>query len=277
MLPWGDVVLPWPCKFLALHTHPYIMEARTHFNNMSGLSSRDQNLLYRFGSGPKLPVTHSTVHEAFESMVDAHPTTVAAVHGDKSITYQQLDLAANRLAHYLINSGLRPRQRVCLVVQRSLEMLIGILGILKTGCQYVPIDGGVASEQALKHMLEDKEARFILCLPSYWDKVKQFARQDAVVVELGMDTGAFYSPQRPHVPVLSNDGVYAMYTSGKCFPFEIMFLLIRFKGSTGVPKGVDVKHGTITNALLLEPGRLKITVGSKVGQVLNISFAMGKK
>jgi non-ribosomal peptide synthetase component F len=213
-LPWGDAVLPWPHKFPTPQTYPCIMEARSHFNSMSGLSSRDQSLLYRFGSGPKLLVTHSTVHGAFESIVDAYPTTIAAVHGDKSITYQQLDLAANRLAHYLINSGLRPRQRVCLVVQRSLEMLIGILAILKTGCQYVPIDGGVASEQALKHMFEDKEARFILCLPDYWDRVRQFARRDAVVLELGMDAGAFYSPQRPQVQVLSNDGVYAMYTSG---------------------------------------------------------------
>jgi non-ribosomal peptide synthetase component F len=190
------------------------MEAQLQFSNMLGLSPEDRKSVYQFGSGPELPVSYSTVHEAFESIVDSHPTVVAAVYGDKTITYHQLDLAANRLAHHLINSGLRPRQRVCLVVQRSLEMLIGILAILKAGCQYVPIDGGVASEQALKHILEDTEARFILCLPKYWDKVSQFARRDAIVLELGMDTGAFYSPQRPHIQVSSNDGVYAMYTSG---------------------------------------------------------------
>ena len=193
------------------------MEGRVHFSNMSALPSDDQDLLYQFGCGPKLPVSHSTVHEAFESIVDAHPTVVAAVHGDKTLTYHQLDLAANRLAHHLINSGLRPRQRVCLVVQRSLEMLIGILAILKAGCQYVPIDGGVASEQALKHMLDDTEARFVLCLPIYWDKVTQFKRRDAIVLELGMDTGAFYSPQRPNIRVSADDGVYAMYTSGNTF------------------------------------------------------------
>ncbi|KAF1931336.1 tyrocidine synthetase 1 [Didymella exigua CBS 183.55] len=235
------------------------MKKQVEFSHMPELSAKDRAFVSTFGRGPRLPVPHDTVHEAFEGIVDTYPTVVAAVHDDRMITYHQLDLAANRLAHHLINSGLRPRQRVCLVVQRSVEMLIGLLAILKAGCQYVPIDGGVASDQALKHIFEDTEARFILCLPKYWDKVRQFARRDAIVLELGMDTGAFYSSLRPSVKVSGNDGIYAMYTSG----------------STGVPKGVDVKHSTMTNALLLEPGRLRITVGSKVAQVLSVSFAMG--
>lgn len=190
------------------------MEEQVQFSNMSGLSAEDQAFVSTFGRGPRLSVPHDTVHQAFEGIVDAYPTVVAALHGDRKITYHQLDLAANRLAHHLINSGLRPRQRVCLVVQRSLEMLIGLLAILKAGCQYVPIDGGVASDQALQHIFEDTESRFILCLPKYWDKVRQFARKDAIVLEVGMDTGAFYSPLRPCVNVSGNDGVYAMYTSG---------------------------------------------------------------
>lgn len=196
------------------------MEEHVQFENMAGLSAEDQIFVSRFGRGPRLPVSHDTVHEAFESIVDAYPTVIAAVHGDRKITYHQLDLAANRLAHHLINSGLRPRQRVCLVVQRSLEMLIGLLAILKAGCQYVPIDGGVASDQALQHIFEDTEARFVLCLPKYWDKVRQFARRETIVLELGMDTGAFYSPLRPAVKVRGSDGIYAMYTSGASCDLE---------------------------------------------------------
>ncbi|KAF1940829.1 acetyl-CoA synthetase-like protein [Clathrospora elynae] len=230
---------------------------------MTNLATEYRSWVSQFGRGPRLPIPYNTVHEAFESIADAYPTVVAAVHDDKKITYHQLDLAANRLSNYLTDSGLQAGQRVCLVVHRSLEMLIGILAILKAGCQYVPIDGGVVSEKALQHIFEDTEGRFTLCLPSYWDKVRQFARQDAIIVALSMNTGAFYSPRRPRIRVSSNDGVYAMYTSGES------------EGSTGVPKGVDVKHGTMTNALLLEPGRLRITVGSKIAQVLSISFAMG--
>ena len=247
------------------------------FHAMSGLSLEDQTLISTFGSGPTLSVSPTTVHEAFERIVDEHPAVVAAVHEGQTISYLQLDLAANRLAHHLIGSGLRPRQRVCLVVQRSIEMLIGFLAVLKAGCQYVPIDGGVASDQALKHIFEDTESRFILCLPRYWDRVKQFSNPEAIVLELNMTTGAFYSPTRPNIQVTAEDGVYAMYTSGNCAQtLKIGHQLIRIKGSTGVPKGVDVRHGTKTSALLSEPGKLGITVGSKVGQVLSISFAMGK-
>lgn len=199
------------------------MEGLSLFSNMSGLSEKDQTLVSQFGRGARLSVPHNTIHEAFESIVDAYPTVVAAVHGDRKITYHQLDLAANRLAHHLINSGLRPKQRVCLVVQRSLEMLIGIFAIMKAGCQYVPIDGGVASDQALQHIFEDTECRFILCLPRYWDKVRQFSRKEAIVLELGMDTGAFYSPLRPGIKVSPNDGIYAMYTSGKVLKAQKAF------------------------------------------------------
>lgn len=181
---------------------------------MFNLSTSDANTLLQFSQGPKASPSHCTIHSAFESVVDSHPTALAAVYADQQLTYIQLDLAANRLSHYLISSGLRPRQRVCLVVQRSLEMLIGLLAILKAGCQYVPIDGGVASDEALRHIFEDTESRFILCLPRFWDRVNQFADKQCVLLELGMETGAFYDAGRPGVEVTADDGLYAMYTSG---------------------------------------------------------------
>ncbi|KAF1846733.1 acetyl-CoA synthetase-like protein [Cucurbitaria berberidis CBS 394.84] len=235
------------------------MTTQTLSLGLTGLASSPEDVLTRFGHGPKLPVPHSLVHEAFENIADVHPTAIAARFGADTITYEQLDIAANRLAHYLINSGLKPRQRVCLVVQRSFEMLIGLFAILKAGCQYVPIDGGVTSEKALQHIFADTEARFILCLPRFWDKIRQFARKDAIIVALETNTGAFYSTERPTIEVTSADGAYAIYTSG----------------STGKPKGVDVSHGNVTNALLLEPAKLGITIGAQVAQVLNIAFDMG--
>ncbi|CBX90377.1 similar to amino acid adenylation domain-containing protein [Plenodomus lingam JN3] len=221
--------------------------------------SVNNSLLSQFGTGPILPVPHHVVHEAFESIVDTYPAAIAAKFGDATITYRQLDIAANRLAHVLIDSGLKPRQRVCLVVQRSFEMLTGILAILKAGCQYVPIDGGVASEQAMRHIFRDTDARYILCLPRFSDKVRECAGGNAIILALDGDTGADARTERPRVTVTARDGAYAIYTSG----------------STGMPKGVDVSHGNVTNALTLEPAKLGIRVGSKVAQVLSIAFDMG--
>lgn len=159
-------------------------------------------------------IPFDTVHKAFENIVDHHPEVIAAVHDGSELTYSQLDVAANRLANYLTHSGLRPGQPVCLVVQRSLEMMIAILAILKAGCHYVPIDGGVVSEKALQHILQDTEARFVLCLPRYWDNVRRHAHRDVVILELGTETGAFYSCERPSITVAADDSLYIMYTSG---------------------------------------------------------------
>jgi non-ribosomal peptide synthetase component F len=240
---------------------------------MSDLTSSCLNAVSHFDQGPQIPIPYSTIHAAFEHIVDTDPDAIAAIHANHSLTYLQLDLAANRLAHYLIASGLRPRQRVGLVVQRSLEMLIGLLGILKAGCQYVPIDGGVVTDAALRHIVKDTEARFILCLPRYWDRVKRLSGA-CVVLEVGLETGLFYDKARPAVQVDGEDGVYAMYTSGEISTWFKTSVLIQ-AGSTGMPKGVDVRHGSMTNALLTEPGRLGMRVGSKVGQMLSISFGMG--
>jgi non-ribosomal peptide synthetase component F len=246
------------------------------FHSLSGLSPGDQAKFSRFGRGPVVPVLHSSIHEAFEDIARSHPTAIAAKFGDSAITYQQLDTAANRLSHHLIDSGLKPRQRVCLVVQRSFEMLIGIFAILKAGCQYVPIDGGVTSDQAFMHIFTDTNARFILCLPKFWDKVRRFSRRDAILFTLSLDVGAFYPSTKPTVRVSPQYGAYAIYTSGRSLMKLTYRPLILLAGSTGKPKGVDVLHGNVTNALLLEPARLGTTIGSKVGQVLNIAFDMGE-
>lgn len=254
------------------------MDSSTTFQGLDALPTDQQVLVSRFGRGPTVPVPHSTVHQAFEHAADAHPSATAATHRDKSITYSELDTAANRLANHLIDSGLQPRQRVCLVVQRSFEMLVGIFAILKAGCQYVPVDGGVASDEAIRHIMTDTACRFVLCLPKFEEKVERLAASRVVIVPLGIDVEAFTSKSRPRVEVTPADGIYAIYTSGMFLvPLSILpRLLSLFTGSTGKPKGVDVSHGNVTNALLLRPANLGISHGSKVGQFLNVAFDMGK-
>jgi non-ribosomal peptide synthetase component F len=190
------------------------MQAQNTLHDFSNLSLEDQTQLAHFSYGPVIPVPHPSIHEAFERTVELYPTITAAKFGDKVISYQQLNEAANRLAHHLISSGLEPRQRVCLVVQRSIDMLIGIFAILKAGCQYVPIDGGVTSEQALKHIFTDINARFIVCLPKFWDKIRRFARRDASIFALGGDVSASYPSTKPLVRITPKDGAYVIYTSG---------------------------------------------------------------
>ena len=181
----------------------------------SNLPHEGRIALSQFGQGPHRPVPHSTVHEAFESKVDAHPDVIAAVFEHETVTYQQLDTAANRLANYLLASGLQPKERVCLVVSRSLEMLVGIFAILKAGCQYVPIDGGVASDKQLDHIFHDTAVNHILCLRKFKDRVQLFAKATARITPLSLGAYFEHSSDRPMHKCEPAHGCYAIYTSGK--------------------------------------------------------------
>lgn len=251
------------------------MDATALFHGLDSLPHEQQILFSKFGRGASLTVPHGTIHEAFESIVDAHPRNIAAKFEENRITYAELDAAANRLANYLIESGLQPRQRICLVVQRSIEMLVGIFAILKAGCQYVPIDGGISSGPTLRHVLRDTGSKYVLCLPKFLDVVRQNAEEHTAIVVLGQDAEAFCSRDRPRLPISSADGAYAIYTSGEYASVYRQGKTNSIPGSTGKPKGVDVSHGNVTNNLLLEPGKLAIAAGSHVAQVLNIAFDMG--
>jgi len=262
----------------AIPSPPVLMSSSFVFEGLSGLPLDDQLKISRFGRGPSQGVSFFTVHEAFENIVDALPSAIAARHGKRAITYSELDACANGLARRLIGLGLRPKRRVCLVVQRSFEMLVGILAVLKAGCQYVPIDGGVVSDMSLVHIFEDTEAEFVLCLPTFEDRVRKHTHKGTMVVPLDAKLETSWTLERPCIQTSYRDGAYAIYTSGSFKPpfFKISDVNIS-PGSTGKPKGVDVSHANVVNALTLEPGRLGISHGSKVAQVLNIAFDMGKK
>ncbi|GAP89338.1 putative amino acid adenylation domain-containing protein [Rosellinia necatrix] len=234
------------------------------FHSIENLSLEDQRLFNQFGKAPRVSIPFEFIHKAFESIVDSHPHITAIRHYDgTTITYQDLERRANILSHQLIQRGLRPNGRVCIVVSRSIELVVGILAVLKAGAQYVPLDGGIVADAALEHIFGDTEARTILCLSKFRAKVEPHAlKTGADIMELdAMDPkGLFGNEERPRVVMDPNFGAYIVYTSG----------------TTGKPKGVDVRHRTVVNNLLVEPANMKITVGKNVAQLLNISFDMAQ-
>src|SRR5215467_4169657 len=93
-------------------------------------------------------------HELFEEQVKKTPKAEAVVFEDASLSYEELNRRANRLAHYLRELGVKPDERVAICVERGLEMVVGLLGILKAGGAYVPLDPEYPAER-LRYMLED--------------------------------------------------------------------------------------------------------------------------
>lgn len=184
------------------------------FQGLEGLGFSDQVLFHQFGSGPVANPPFKLIHKAFESIVDQQPNVIAVEHDGLSLTYAELERAANGLANRLIVMDLQPRQRVCLVIQRSLPMIIAMLAVLKSGCQYVPLDGQVTTESALHHIMKDTGAPFVLCLKKFQQKIEQLADPTIRIVVLDSSLEKPESQWRPELDINESDGAYAIYTSG---------------------------------------------------------------
>jgi non-ribosomal peptide synthetase component F len=246
---------------------------------LEGLSSDDREQFWQYGRGPSVNVSHNIAHLAFERMVDLEPSAYAAKHGDDIITYRELDAAANRMANYLVEVGLTPKKRVCLVVEESFAMFVGMLAILKTGCQFVLIDGDAAVDRTLCHILKNTGTRFILCSPKFEERAKQNMQKYTRVVCLGAQEDAFASNKRPGIPVAIDDGVYAIYSSGTSLYQLLLWFpspwLTSCSEKDEIPKGIDATHQNVTSTVFPETSRMGISRGSKVAYGLKVSSDIG--
>ena len=168
------------------------------------------------------------VHELFEAQVERTPDAVAAVFEDAALSYAELNRRANRLARRLRERGVGPDTRVAICVERSLEMVVGVLGILKAGGAYVPLDPAYPPER-LRYLLRDSGAAAVLTRGA---PAGPFAELDVPVVDVAAADAA-------HLPE-ANPG------RGKPTPAHLAYVLYT-SGSTGLPKGVMVAHGGVVN------------------------------
>lgn len=208
-------------------TKQALMSVASMSHELESLCPTDRDLFHRFGHGSRIEAKFSLVHQAFEDVVDTHPSLVAAEHDGNTVTYIELERLSNLLANSLIRNGLQPRQRVCLVLQRSIDMVVAILAVIKCGCQYVPLDGGVVPDSVMSHIFEDTQAQYVLCLEKFHDKVQQCAGSTTTIVVLDAPKDEkSSSSERPAVNVDSSDGLYIIYTSGNACSFlEASFFL----------------------------------------------------
>src|SRR5437667_5089242 len=131
---------------------------------LSDLSPKDQEAFQTYSKGADVMVPFATVTSAFGHHVSVQPTARAVVdpETDRTLTYDQLDVHSNSLAMRMLRNGLQPGQSVCLLVKRSVEMVVAIMAVLKAGCQYVPLDAGVITDETLQVALEDTGCKMIL-------------------------------------------------------------------------------------------------------------------
>ncbi|UOB60662.1 amino acid adenylation domain-containing protein [Burkholderia pyrrocinia] len=172
------------------------------------------------------------LHRLFEQQVERTPDAVAAVCDDASLTYAELNLRANRLAHRLVELGVVPDALVGVAMERSLDMIVALLAILKAGGAYVPVDPDYPAER-VRFMIDNAQLRWLL---TQQHLLAALPNTDARVIVVDRDTLELdAAPASNPAPALSGDNLaYMIYTSG----------------STGRPKGALNTHRAITNRIL---------------------------
>jgi amino acid adenylation domain-containing protein len=183
-----------------------------------------QQLLLEWNDTKRDYPRDTCLHQLFEKQVERTPDAVAVVFEERRLTYRELNRRANQLAHYLRSLGVGPEVRVGICMERSVEMVIGLLGILKAGGAYVPLDPAYPKER-LAFMLDDSKATALLTQESLLAGVPEHKAQ---VVRIDSDYEGIgqKSEKDPASEVTADNLAYLIYTSG----------------STGRPKGVAIEH-----------------------------------
>ncbi|MFB2977576.1 amino acid adenylation domain-containing protein [Microseira sp. BLCC-F43] len=195
------------------------------------------------------------LHQLFEAQVEGTPQAEAVVYEEQQLTYQQLNQKANQLAHYLQGLGVGPEVLVGICIERSLEMVVGVLGILKAGGAYVPLDPAYPSER-LAYMLSDSSVRVLLTSKKLLSTLPQLAQaaQGYKIVCLDKDWEVISqeNSENPLSQVQPDNLAYVIYTSG----------------STGQPKGVAMRHLALCNLIWWQ---LQNTTVSSTGRTLQFA------
>lgn len=191
------------------------------------------------------------VQQLVETAVARQPDAIAISYGAEQITYCELNTRANQLAHYLRRRGVGPDVRVGVLVDRSVELIVALLAILKAGGTYVPLDGSYPA-QRLRFMLEDAGVTLML---TKHEQPEVLTEGEVVYLDHGWEQFESESHENPSIVTSAGDLAYVMYTSG----------------STGQPKGVGVPHRAI-NRLVRNTNYVQLDESDRIAQVSNVSF-----
>ncbi len=236
--------------------HSIVKDSSQHIIDLNILTKKEKHQLLEIFNDTTVDYnTDQTIIDLFEQQAKMTPETIALVYGDDQLTYGELDERSNQLAHYLQNLGVKENVLVAISISRSLEMVIGILGVLKSGGVYVPIDPDYPSNR-IKYMLEDSGVSIVLSSVVDLDALEIPNKIDVVVLDRDWSIISRESTDSLIRIVSPEDMAYITYTSG----------------TTGNPKGVSVHHSALLNVALGWKEEYNLGDNTSLLQMANFSF-----
>lgn len=218
-----------------------------------------RQLLFEFNDTDRDYPRDALIHQLFEAQVEQTPDSLALIFEASALTYRELNARANRLAHSLLELGVRPDDRVAVCAERSVEMVVGLLAILKAGGAYVPLDPAYPPER-LTYMLDDCSPVALLTQQVALEVLSKLPGLTVPLVVLDAEDGlgqrADGNPDPAALGLTAGHLAYVIYTSG----------------STGLPKGVMNQHDGVVNRLLWAQSEYRLGCDDRVLQKTPFSF-----
>jgi amino acid adenylation domain-containing protein len=237
-----------------------------------------QQILFEWNDTGKDYPKGLCIHQLFEAQAERTPDAVAAVFEGQELTYRELNRRSNQLARYLRTLGVGPEVLVGICVERSLEMIIGLLGILKAGGAYVPLDPAYPKERNA-FMLQDTQASVLLTQQRLVEELFEDGRSkpllsEAEGIENGDPRSSIFDPQLKVVCLDTDWEIIAQQSDNNLVngvSADNLAYVIYTSGSTGQPKGTGVPHRAV-NRLVMNANYVNLEPTDVMAQVSNCSF-----
>ncbi|MEP6583182.1 MAG: amino acid adenylation domain-containing protein [Ginsengibacter sp.] len=213
----------------------------------------EKSLIEKFNNKEEGVFQDKSIIDLFEAQVLKVPDKAALFFKNENLTYRELNVRSNQLAYYLTSRGVKPEELIPLCIERGFEMIIGMLGVLKAGGAYIPIDPEYPTDR-IQYILNDANAHFLLVSKETKNKVDGFRNIETIELD---DYVLFNNESTNNLENLSpNSLAYIIYTSG----------------STGKPKGVMIEHNSVVNLINSQTREFNVGSDESILQFSNYCF-----